>query len=78
MVVKIIDLTVIPSAEVGRIGKKDVVVTYQDEAGRVRVVTFPHEEIEKKPEEEQFAIISEKIKAAERERLAFVGREVKI
>jgi len=36
---KIIDLSKVPSAEAGRAGKYDLIVTYQDAAGRVRIVT---------------------------------------
>jgi len=73
---KIVDLTVIPSAEPGRIGKKDAIVTYQDEAMRVRVITIPNEEIEGKEEAEVLAIIAKAIKAQEQERMRFIGKEI--
>ena len=75
---KIIDMTIIPSASPERIGKKDVVITYQDEALRVRVVTLPYEDIEGKSEEEQLKVITEAIRAQEAERARFVGREITI
>ena len=73
---KILDLTVIPSAEPGRVGKKDAIITYQDEAMRVRVITIPNEEIEGKPEPEALAIITNAIKAQEAERTKWIGREI--
>ena len=75
---KIVDMTVIPSAEPGRIGKYDAVITYQDEAMRTRVVVVPYEKIEGKPEEEAFKIIAEAIRRKEAERLKYIGREVTI
>jgi hypothetical protein len=73
---KIVDLTVIPSAEPGRIGKKDAIITYQDEAMRVRVLTIPNESIEGKSEEEVITIIANAIKAQEAERARYIGREI--
>jgi hypothetical protein len=75
---KIIDLAKIPSAEAERAGKYDLVVTYQDTAGRVRIVTIPYEEFGGKTAEEQEAVIRKYIKTQEEERLRFVGREIKI
>jgi len=72
----IIDMTVIPSAEPGRIGKKDAIITYRDAAMRTRVVSIPYEKLEGKSEEEQLAIITEAIKAMESERSRFVGKEI--
>jgi|GEM_PF-2154565 len=76
--VKIIDIAKVPSAEAGRAGKYDVIVTYQDNAGRVRIVTIPYEEIKGKSPEEQEAIIAKYIKQAEEERLRFIGKEIKL
>jgi hypothetical protein len=76
--VKIIDVFEIPSAEPGRLGKYDVIVTYQDEAMRARTITIPREELEGKSPEERLRIIANAIKAKEQERLAIVGREVVI
>jgi len=73
---KIVDLTVIPSAEPGRVGKKDAIVTYQDEAMRVRVITIPYEEIEDKPDDVVLAVITNAIKAQEGERVKWIGREI--
>lgn len=74
--VKIIDVIVMPSAEPTRLGKKDAVVTYQDEVMRVRVVTIPYEELAGKSEEEQLAKIASAIKAQEAERTRFIGKEL--
>lgn len=74
--VKIIDVIVMPSAEPTRLGKKDAVVTYQDEVMRVRVVTIPYEELAGKTEEEQLKKIAEVIRAQEAERTRFIGREL--
>jgi hypothetical protein len=74
--VKIQDMTVVPSAEPGRIGKKDVIVTYQDEAMRVRIITIPYENIEGKAENEVVTIITNAIKAQEAERTKYIGREI--
>ena len=76
--IKIVDLSKIPSAEPGRTGKYDLIVTYQDSAGRVRIVTIPYEEFSGKSPEEQEAIIKKYIQAQEAERLRFIGKELKI
>jgi len=73
---KIIDLSKVPSAEAGRAGKYDLIVTYQDSAGRVRIVTLPYEEFSGKTEEEQAEILRKYIRAEETERLKFIGREI--
>jgi len=75
---KIIDLAKVPSAEPGRAGKYDLIVTYQDAAGRVRIVTLPYEEFEGKTEEEQAEILKKYVRAQEEERLRFVGKEITI
>jgi len=76
--IRIIDQAIIPATEAGRIGKKDVVITYQDESLRTRIVTIPYEKLEGKSDEEQWAIIQEYIKKAELERRKFIGREFTI
>ena len=75
---KIVDITVIPSAEPGRIGKKDAVITYQDEALRTRVVVIPYEKIEGKSPDEMLSIIASAIKRQEAERLQLIGKEITI
>jgi hypothetical protein len=75
---RIVDLAKIPSAEAGRVGKYDLVVTYQDGAGRIRVVTLPYEEFGGKTPEEQEAILRKYIRAQEEERIRFVGRELRL
>ena len=75
---KIIDVTKIPSAEAERMGKYDLVITYQDNAGRVRVVTIPYENIAGKPDAEQMKIIGDAIRAQEAERLKFLGKTITI
>jgi len=77
-VFKILDLTKVPSAEAGRIGKYDLLVTYQDAAGRVRITKLPYEQFEGKSEEEQEKLIREAILREESERLKFIGREIKL
>ena len=74
--VRILDRTRIPSPEPGRIGKYDEIVTYQDAAMRTYVLSIPGEELETKPEDEQLAIIVERIRAQTAERARWVGREV--
>jgi len=76
--VKIIDVAKVPSAEPGRAGKYDVIVTYQDSAGRVRIVTIPYEELKDKNPGEQEKIIAHYIRANEEERLRFIGKEIKL
>jgi len=76
--VKILDMTVLPSAEAGRMGKKDVVITYQDEHLRTKVVTLPYEQIEGKSHEEQLAVVATEIRRMEAERRQFIGQEIKI
>jgi len=73
--IRIIDQAIIPSTEAGRIGKKDVIITYQDEAMRTRIVTIPYEKLEGKSDEEQWKIIMDAIRAAEKERRKFIGKE---
>jgi len=75
---RIVDVVKLPSAEEGRIGKYDVVVTYQDINGRTRVVTIPWEVLEGKTEDEQLAIISEYIRKEEGFRKAMIGREITV
>jgi len=75
---KIVDLSKIPSAEAGRVGKYDLVVTYQDAAGRVRIVTIPYEEFGGKSPEEQTEVLRNAIRAQESERTQFIGAEIRI
>jgi len=75
---KLIDLSKIPSAEAGRVGKYDLVVTYQDAAGRVRIVTIPYEDFGGKSEEEQTEVLRAAIRAQESERTRFIGTEIRI
>ncbi len=75
---KIVDLSKVPSAEAGRAGKYDLIVTYQDAAGRVRIVTIPYEEFGGKSEEEQEQVIRKYIEQQESERIRFIGKEIKI
>ena len=75
---KIVDVTRIPSAEAGRIGKYDIIVTYQDSVGRMRVVTIPAERWDGKTEDEKLAILQEYIRSNEAERRAFIGKEITI
>ena len=74
--VRILDRTRIPSPEPGRIGKYDEIVTYQDAAMRTYVLTIPSEELEGKTEDEQLALIIERIRAQTAERARWTGREV--
>jgi len=76
--VRIIDQTLIPSPDPKRLGKKDLIITYQDEAMRTRVVVIPYEELEGKSDEEQWEIIQKYIRKAEEERRKFIGREIKL
>jgi len=75
---KIVDLSKVPSAEAGSAGKYDLIVTYQDSAGRVRIVTIPYEEFADKSPEEQEAILRKYIRTQEEERLRFIGKELTI
>jgi hypothetical protein len=74
--IKIVDMFEIPSAEPNRLGKYDVIITYQDEAMRARTITIPREELEGKSPEERLRIIANAIKRKEEERLAIVGKEI--
>jgi len=75
---KIVEMSRVPSAEPERAGKYDLIVTYQDTAGRMRVVTVPYEEFGGKSEEEQVEVLRKYIGAEESERLKFIGREIKL
>jgi len=76
--VKIVDMFEIPSGQPERLGKYDVIVTYQDEAMRTRTVTIPREELEGKSDTEKLATITKAIRAKEAERSAVVGKSVEI
>lgn len=76
--VKIIDMTILPSAEAGRMGKKDLVITYQDDNLRARIILIPTERIEGKSEEERLALIADVIRSQEGERRQFIGREISV
>jgi hypothetical protein len=76
--VKVVDMFEIPSGQPERLGKYDVIVTYQDEAMRTRTVTIPREELEGKSDTERLAVISNAIKAKEAERGAVVGKTITI
>ena len=76
--VKVVDMFEIPSGQPERLGKYDVIVTYQDEAMRTRTVTIPREELEGKSDTERLAVISSAIKAKEAERGAVVGKTITI
>ena len=76
--VKIVDMFEIPSGQPERLGKYDVIVTYQDEAMRTRTVTIPREELEGKSDAEKLATITRAIRAKEAERSAVVGKSVEI
>jgi len=78
LVVKIVDVVKVPSAEAGREGKYDYVVSYQDVAGRMRIVNIPAEEVEPGTEEEMFEKIASFIRRAEAFRKFAIGREIKI
>ena len=75
---KIVDLTKVPSGEAGRAGKYDIIVTYQDNSGRVRIVTIPYEDFQGKTEAEQVEILRQHIRAEEGERIRFVGKEISV
>jgi len=75
---KIVDLSKIPSAEAGRVGKYDLIVTYQDAAGRVRIVTIPYEDFGGRSPEEQTEVLRNAIRMQESERTQFIGSEIRI
>jgi len=75
---KILDLSKVPSGEPTRAGKYDLIVTYQDTAGRVRIVTLPYEEFAGKSEEEQTEVLRKYIRAEESERMRFVGKSISV
>ena len=76
--IKIVDMFEIPSGQPERLGKYDVIVTYQDEAMRTRTVTIPREELEGKSDTEKLATITKAIRAKEAERSAVVGKSIEI
>ena len=75
---KILDLSKVPSGEANRAGKYDLIVTYQDTAGRVRIVTLPYEEFQGKSVDEQRAVLAKYIKSEESERLAHIGTTISV
>jgi hypothetical protein len=76
--IKIVDMFEIPSGQPERLGKYDVIITYQDEAMRTRTVTIPREELEGKSDTEKLATITKAIRAKEAERSAVVGKSIEI
>ena len=76
--VRIVDVTKLPSAEAGRIGKYDAIVTYQDPAGRMRVINIPWEKLEGLNEDEMLNVIAEYIRKNEHWRKVVIGKEVPI
>jgi len=74
--VKIIDMFEIPSSSPERVGRYDVIVTYQDEAMRVRTITIPKEQLEGKSDAEKLVVITNAIKAQEAEREKFIGKTI--
>jgi len=77
-IVKIVDVVKVPSAEVGREGKYDYVVSYQDAAGRMRIINVPAEEVEAETHEKMLENIAAFIRKAEAFRKFAIGREIKI
>lgn len=69
--VKILDTRKIPSADPGRVGKSDYVVTYQVDGLRTHYVVLPQEA----PSDAQ---IQSAIKAEEKARAGLVGRSFTI
>jgi len=71
LTVKIIDTRDLPATDPGRLGKMDVIVTYQLDAFRTYLVTLPKETFS----EER---LKEAIKKDMTEREKWVGKELKI
>jgi len=71
MKIKILDVREIPSGEPGRIGKMDLIITYQVDALRTYITTMPKEEFT----EER---LKEKIKKELTEREKWLGKEIEI
>ncbi|RKY70078.1 MAG: hypothetical protein DRQ24_09865 [Candidatus Latescibacterota bacterium] len=71
MKIKILDVREIPSGEPGRIGKMDLIITYQVDALRTYITTMPKEEFT----EER---LKEKIKEELTEREKWLGKEIEI
>ena len=75
---QILDLSKVPSGEATRAGKYDLIVTYKDPSGRVRIVTIPYEEFQGKSEAEQTAVLRKYIHAEESERLKYIGKTISL
>ena len=71
MKVKIVDKREIPSAEPARVGKRDVVITYQVDTFRTYIIMIPEEQFTEKE-------LVERIKADMDLRAQWTGKELEI
>jgi len=74
-VVKILDKREVPSADPGRVGRMDAMITYQLDTFRTYLITMPNELLGGADEEK---VIVERIKADLAERERWTGRELQI
>jgi hypothetical protein len=72
---KVIDLVKVPSMEPTRVGKFDLMISYQDATGRVRMITIPYEDWEKQTDMGKEELIKKAIMQEESERLKYIGKE---
>ena len=61
-----------------RVGLFDEVISYEDQARRIHLITIPFEELEGKTDEEQLAIVIGRIRAQIEERKRWVGRKITV
>lgn len=73
--VKILDKREIPSADPGRVGKFDSMITYQIDTFRTYLITVPAEELTPEAEDE---VIRAAIRADMAERERWAGKELEI
>ena len=66
------------STSTERVGLFDEVFSYEDQARRTHIIIIPYEELEGKTEEEQIAIVTERIRAQVEERKSWAGRKITI
>jgi len=76
--VRIITRVRFPSADPGRLGRYDEVITYMTPDGRTWMITIPAEIFDGRIEAEQERIIAERIKADIQARAVWEGREITI
>jgi len=76
--IKIVNVVDVPALEPDRIGKYDVLVTYQIDTEHTYTIKIPKEELEKLPPDEQERYIIEKVREDAKWRMRWLGKEISL